>query len=256
MKWLARIREALRLPDPHNPVGGFQTPAYRIKNGVAHVVRSRPGVSEERRPAVEALLAPARYVSAGSEVGPKGGVRILSLLVEERWTAVTYPIQSEDPAEIMRLAGSGAKVAGWTVTQHARTPHCDCEHARFQSTREGLLHVQCGRPMRSRVVGEIRDHVLNLAVQTNDDATYSGYYPTIKGKDPYDDRVNTGGTAIKGGRAEYKRVLKQKNYDVWDTGWQKHTDRIAADKQSVRDAKFEMDQFRADKALPRKIGEV
>lgn len=254
VKLLARLRDALRLPDPNNPAGGFVRPVYHLKTGAAYVLRSRPGVTDERRAAVQATLAPERFVPAGSSGVPLGGVHVLSPLVEEHWSPVIAPIDSDDIRVIVAAAAGGLRIAGYRVTQHARSQFCDCADARFTAGKHGLEHVLCNRPMRSRATAEIREHVLALQMQTQD--IYDGYYPTIAGTDRFDDKVATGGTRIRGGRAEYTRVLRRKNYEHWDAGWQRDTDRIRSEQQAKRDANYAIVTERADKALPRKLGEV
>lgn len=248
VSWLNKLRDALHLPDPYSPAN-FGSPEIKIKTGDAVVQIAHQGAG----PVVG--VKTMRYVKAADSYDrPASGVRVLTPYLEERWTAVPQSLDGATEMEILAAAAGGVPIAGYKVTTHARAAHCDCAQRSFERTQVGYVHPACGRPMQSRVEGEIREHVLGLSLQANDQ--FDGYYATIKGTDAYDDRVTTGGTRITGGRAEYKRVLKQRGYEAWDAGWQRDTERIAAEKQGRRDAAFALVQERADKSLPRKLGEV
>jgi hypothetical protein len=286
MKLLSALREAI---DPHGPLGEILSPSDvfkqrgALKTGAAIVMRAQQGVVEQHRHGVEATLAAPRFVTFGTEDAPKNRIRVLSPSVEEHWEAVPEKIPFGDPIPMT------VPIAGFRVTQHVREQHCTCDGAKFEQRSDGLIHVRCGRPAKSRVQGEIAEHIMALQIAPEEDALYCGYYPGIKGNDPlHHDPTKTGmaawqggdivrakyepargdgvwratndgtpirgGTEIRGGRREYRE--KTKGYYHWDSGTQAHLDRIDAGKKAERAKQFEVNQEKAHAQLPRKLGEL
>lgn len=221
-------------------------------------------VAPQRKPdlaaVIEKHLAPDRVVQYGAEEAPADRVRVVNDFIEEHWTAV--PAKVTNMADV---ANGVVPIAAWKVTQHVR----------YQA-----------RSFAHMTGDEIRQHVLSLN-QGIPDESYTGFYPTIAGNDvahhdptkqgmaayqggpalrghaTYDkqgrmthDGVIRQGTEIRGGRAELRRVLKAKNYGEWDTGWQKHAERIAAEKKAAMKARHEVEREIASKKLPQKLGEI
>lgn len=185
-------------------------------------------------------------------------------VVYECWTPIQAHIESDDPVEIYRIAAHGIPVHVWRLTYHVWDGYCRCPKAKLHMVDGvGLTHEACGRPRESRVEGDLSDHILSQH-RAPDDDYLNGYYATIHGRDvahvnghilrARDGRPITGGTEIRGGRAEYRE--KTKRYVSFDNGFFDHTDRIRGEQQAKRDKQFELNQEKADKALPRKIGEL
>jgi hypothetical protein len=196
-------------------------------------------------------------------------------IVYALWTPVPAPINSEDVAELIRVAQQGLPISGWRITYHAWDGHwCTCTKATCEVTSVGLFHPECQRLRKPK--GDGTD-VPNI--QAVSDEEYCGFYPTIRGNDPahWDPTKKgmdawRGGSALLGqpdangqrhpvtgreirrGRREYREATK--NYYDFDDGYFRDVDRIKAERQARRTAEFELAQERADKALPRKIGEV
>jgi hypothetical protein len=240
----------------------------RLKTGRVIIERSEPRYYATFAEFAEALLAPERFVPLGAEPVPSGGLREVNQLVEERWTAVPRRLTGSVAEIAKQLADNGGAVpiAGHRVVQSVRV-----------AGKRGFAHLH----------GEdLRQHLLSIGVQTNDDATYCGYYPTIKGDDVahhdptkpgmqafqggealkgrplvvngkvVHDGTIRGGTEIRGGRAEYRRVLHRNGYEAFDNGYWRDVDRIRARLQAERDARHETELARRDALLPRKIGEI
>ncbi len=236
---------------------GYATPKIKTGQVVIAPQRKPPSLAA----IIEKQLAPERYVAFGIEEAPADRVRVVNDFIEERWTAV--PAKVTNMADV---ANGVVPIAGFKVTQHVR----------YQA-----------RSFAHMTGDEIREHVMSLQQAPEDDRTYMGYYPTIAGNalahhDPtkqgmaayqggnilrgnasYDrngrmthDGIVRQGTEIRGGRAELRRVLKQKNYGEWDTGWHKHAQRIAADNKAEMKARHEVQREIANKKLPQKLGEV
>jgi hypothetical protein len=177
--------------------------------------------------------------------------------VEETWTAVPQPMRGSLAELAQQLAqhGGAPPIAGHRVVQTVKAQKPGFAH----------LHGQ-----------ELREHLLSIGVQTNDDVTYSGSYATIRGTDvsrdgdkvlrgrpAYDanghmlhDGVIRQSTEIRGGRAEYNRVLKEKGYGVWDQGWHAHAARIRAERLAKMQAKHAIEVEKRDCLMPRLVGEL
>jgi hypothetical protein len=198
---------------------------------------------------IEKQLAAPRYVDVAAEAPPAERVRAINAFIEERWTAVPKAYQgtrAEVMAAVMADGGVPA-IAGWKVTQHVR---------------------YAGRSFATMSPAEVQEHLLSLQIAPEEDR-YAGYYATIKGNDvahldgkvlrgkatATHDGVIRGGTEIRS-RAHLKRVMKERGYGVWDKGWQRETDRIESRKQQERKERFDVIKEKADKSLPRLLGEL
>ena len=198
---------------------------------------------------IEKQLAPLRYVDVQAGAPPAERVRAINEFIDERWTAVpkTYEgTRAQVMAAVMADGGVPA-IAGWNVTQHVRFAPRSFAHMSPE---------------------EVRQHLLSLQIAPEEDR-YAGYYATIKGNDvahldgkvlrgkptATHDGTIRGGTEIRS-RAHLKRVMKERGYEVWDKGWQRETDRIETRKQQERKERFDLIKEKADKALPRLLGEL
>lgn len=223
-----------------------------------------------------------RFVPYGAEEPPLTRWRIVGDYVE-RWSAVERSIHTRDVLTLVRCLNPDGRLLGWNVVRRRLPDHCDCPTARLRLTERGLVHEEgCGRVRRRRAQGDIRSHVLSLELAPEDDTTYNGYYPTIPGNDvahfnpsgrqrtmeqhregevlygqPDEDGVRhpiRGGTEIRGGRAEHRRLTKDMVYV--DNGTRKHTDRIAAENEAAKKAERRRFVEREVGKGPRKLGEL
>jgi len=240
------------------------TRGVRLKTGSVLVVPGQT-VRVTLGSIVEATLAPERFVPVGEAVPPAGGTREISRFVEERWVAVPKSLTGSIVEIALQVSNGVIPIEGYRVTQHVRASTTGFAH----------LHGE-----------ELRQHLLSLGVQTKDDETYSGYYPTIQGNDVahhdptqpgmrafqggetlkgrplvvngkvVHDGTIRGGTEIRGGRAEYNRVIRQKDYVQFDNGFTRDADRIRAEQKAKREARQAIAVEKRDALLPRKIGEL
>lgn len=201
-------------------------------------------------------------------------------IVYEVWT----PIPRKLAAHEIHLAANGSlPIGSWRLSYHVYSPEwCTCSRATLQSHPHGLIHPECGRLKKPKVEGSFADHVLSLQMQTNDEAIYNGYYPTIPGDDiahvnpaahpgtmahhqggqairkynpegPGDEYVR-GGTEIRGGRAEHRR--RTKDMVELGPGAQKDFDRADAEKKAKKKQAARLKLERVIQKGPRQIGEL
>lgn len=102
---------------------------------------------------------------------------------------------------------------------------------------------------------EVAEVLCSIGMQTNDDATYNGFYPTLLGSDVAhanygapgmaehqgghalrapDGSVIRGGAEIRQGRREYRE--RTRGYILWDAGTRKHMARLDAEKKAKKKA--------------------
>lgn len=196
-------------------------------------------------------------------------------IVYALWTPIPRNLEDLPVVEVIRLTGNGdIPVAGWRITYHHWDGHwCECSQATYINTPVGLHHPECGRLRQPRgTPGKV-----NIGAMQDDD--YNGFFPTIRGTDPahwdpnkkgmdawrggpvmYGQPDENGrrypvtGREISGGRREYREATA--NYYHYDSGFFRDIDRTRAEAQERRDENFALDQERADKQLPRKLGEI
>ncbi|MGB8520791.1 MAG: hypothetical protein WCD38_11580 [Candidatus Tumulicola sp.] len=225
---------------------GYTSP--KIKTGQVVLAPTR---RKTLAAAIAKHLAPERFVAYGAEQAPASRVREVNDYIEERWLAVPAPVRS-----MADVANGVVPIAGWTVTQHVR---------------------YAPQPLNDMAPDELREKLCSISVQTNDDATYAGHYPTIPGRDVahYDDSkqgmaayqggavlrgeatatsdgIIRGGREIRGGRTEWRKAMKETNCEIWDKGWFKHADRIKAEKAYERKKKHDVRVEMKVKKLPMK----
>ena len=225
---------------------GYATPT--IKTGQVVIAPTR---RKSLAAAIAKHLAPERFVAYGAEQAPADRVREINDYVEERWIAVPAPVRS-----MAEVANGVVPIAGWKVTQHVR---------------------YAPQTLDSMSPAELREKLLSIGVQVNDDAQYNGHYSTLRGRDVahYDeskqgmaayqggavlrgeatathDGVVRGGREIRGGRTEWKRAMKESNCEIWDRGWFKHAERIKAEKAYERKKKHDVRVEQKVKKLPLK----
>jgi hypothetical protein len=225
---------------------GYASP--KIKTGQVVLAPSR---HKSLAVAIAKHLAPERFVAYGAEEAPAQRVREINEYVEERWVAIPAPI-----ANMAQVANGIVPIAGWKITQHVR---------------------YAPQTLDAMSPEERQEKLQSIGVQTNDDAVYSGFYPTLRGRDVahYDeskqgmaayqggaalrgeatathDGVIRGGREIRGGRTEWKKAMKESNCEIWDRGWFKHADRIKAEKAYERKKKHDVRVEMKVKKLPMK----
>ena len=240
-----------KLVNPTGPIGEVLSPAdvFKTRQGLPttspHTLRDG-GFHQ----VAQASLAAPRFVSL-AEAGsvPSSRVRQISRHIEEHYAPVYEKTTSKNFSEIMRASQTRL---GWTITQVARNPHCDCLQATLTQEHDGsLVHRQCGRARQPIADEEIVQHILSLQF-TPDDDYFNMYYDTIPGNDPvitpegkvlkgtptYDatgkmthDGTIRGGTHIKGGRRQYRE--KTKTMVHWDAGFVKEREKAYADSQTA-----------------------
>lgn len=227
--WLAK------LVDPRGPIGEVASPSDVWKSRAGLPVSSPHSIRVELETTaeVERALAPTRFVASTEANPPPNRVRVLSAFVEEVWQPRYQVTTSTDPFEIVRASET---LIGWKVTQRVRNAYCDCTKARFSRTADGAyVHKDCGRARKHLTHEQFVEVIQHQQVQASDEF-YNGYYETIPGTDPlmidgeivkgtpvYDkdgkclhDGTITGGTLIRGGRADYN--AKTKGMVHWDLG--------------------------------------
>ena len=204
-------------------------------------------------------------------------------IVYEVWTPIPRPLALH---EIGLAANGQIPIGSWRLTYHVYSPEwCTCPRAMLTPHQHGLFHVDCGRLKKSKVEGAFDEHVRNLHMQTRDDEIYNGYYPTIPGNDiahfnPHErgmaqhqggepilkynpeilpngkiaDPYLRGGTEIRGGRAEHKRLTKDAT--ELGPGSTKEWEKRQAEKKAKQKAS---DRLKVEKIIqrgPRQIGEL
>jgi hypothetical protein len=238
-----------KLVTPAGPIGEFLSPADVFKSR-AGLPTSSPHTQRDGgfREVAPAALAAPQFVAKDALTVPSSRVRLVSRYVEEHYAPVYETTTSKNFTVIL---AASQNLLGWTVTQKARTPHCDCLQATLTQEHDGqLVHRQCGRA-RQRVADEdIQQHILSLQVAPADEF-YNTYYPTIRGNDPVildgkvlkgeatynangrmtHDGTITGGTQMRGGRSEYRR--KTKGMVLWDKGVVKEREKAYAAEQKA-----------------------
>lgn len=203
---------------------------------------------------------------------PESRIRVISerdgKLVHACFEKVDAPISSRNLGDIARAAQSAAPRFVWRVTYRLHDwEWCSCAHATLSLVGDGasatLYHENCGRFRASRTDGPIDEHVASLQFAPSDEI-YNGYYPTIAGNDiaHYNENAEgmdahrggetlygetgldnqnrvieaaqpiRGGTEIRGGRAEHRRLTK--DLIAWDSGTQKMLDRHKAEAKAKR----------------------
>lgn len=192
------------------------------------------------------------------------------------WTPVAASLDEDDAAALARAVRDGFPLAGWRLTYHTWDGHwCTCSKATYNNIPGvGLFHDACGRVREARNNGGEDLPQIGMS-----DDEFNGFYPTIKGNDPaHWDPTKKGmdawrgggvmygqpdkdgvrypitGKEIRHGRAEYREATA--SYYQYDDGYFRDVDKIRARNKAERDAQFELAKERADKALPRKLGEV
>jgi hypothetical protein len=123
-------------------------------------------------------LHPPRYVVAGTPGGepPQGRIGFLIGGIEEVWKPVFGP---------MNLNGI-APIEGYLVSQRWMSSHCDCESKKNVVLADGqLVHPKCGRALenKNKTFAELRETILSLGIQVNEDAIYNSFYPGMPGND-------------------------------------------------------------------------
>jgi len=238
----------------------------RLKTGSV-IVEFAEARERKLESVVAASLPAPRFTGPNDPERPTDNRRRVNAFVEEVWTAIPFAFEDLSTADLAAAVANGVvPIMGYEVRQ-------------VVSHRESWVSMNA----------EQRQEVLQSIGQyhRHEDHVYNGHYPTIRGHDvahhdpnavgmaayqggnvlrgrpAYDasgkmvhDGTVRGGTEIRGGRAEYRRVLKQKGYEPFDKGYFAHVDRIKADQQAARDAKHKIAQEKADAMLPRKLGEL
>lgn len=125
-------------------------------------------------------LRPPRFVDAASgEQPPEGNKMFMAGGIEETWVAIFgRPDKTKYwlPPQLL----------GWNVRQTWMSADCDCEHKKGVLFVDGeLIHPRCGRALASKHhnFAELRDTILSLNVQVDEDTLYNGHYPSIPGDD-------------------------------------------------------------------------
>lgn len=236
---------------PDVRAGIFAHPEIKLKTGTVIQSRSQAPVSRDVLATIQAALPAPRFVRAGTEAPPDGLVRRLSPYVLERWETVLETCPSSSLEEIAAFASRGPRVLGYRVTQEVQSKTCDCRNQHGVNMQG--VHVACGRAVAQ--APEVQEVLLSIGMQTKDDETYNGFYPTLPGSDVAhanygakgmaehqegkalrgdDGSLVRGGREIRGGRREWKAATK--NMVLWDAGTRKHMARLNAEKQAKKKA--------------------
>ena len=143
-------------------------------------------------------LQPPRWVGVGvpGDEPPSGRVGYLAGGIEEVWRA-EYAFD--------RFGKSVLK--GYWVTQRWMSSTCDCTvrkgcvHADNQ-----IIHPTCGRavPSKHKDFASLRESILSMQFQLNEDEIYSGFYPSLPGEDvAHFDPTRQGMERFRGGEVLY-----------------------------------------------------
>lgn len=267
MKFLEKLGA---LVDPRGPLGEVLSPSEVYKERIGLPV-SAPHVMRDggfRQTTI--ALAPQRVIAAEEVKVPYSRVRQVSRYVEEHYAPVYDVPQFSGLAEAMR---ANTTVVAWTVTQVARSPHCDCAKARLNMEAGTLVHKACGRARRRVSDEEFAEHLARLQFIPSDDF-YNTDYPTIPGKDPIvvDGKVLRGEPVYRDGKMVHDGIIRQstrmtrgrrewrektKGMVLWDKGVVKERQKAYDKVQADFIAGVRPRMFKADKQmLPRKLGEL
>lgn len=274
MKIIDKVRKAL---DPRGPIGNVVSPSDVFKERAGLPV-SAPHTDRYRdfNPIAPEMLAAPRFVTIyeiDPVAVPLSRMRLASPYIEEHFEPVYASPEGLSYAEVMRR---GNVLVGWTITQRARSPHCDCLQATLEHDHDGvLIHRQCGRARKRVEDADFAEHILRLQFAPSDDF-YNMYYETIPGNDPVimedgkvlkgapkynrkgqmiHDGTIRGGTQIRQGRRQYRTLTK--NMVLWDKGVVKEREKAYAAEQKAWLTGVRPRMFKANKQmLPRKIGEL
>lgn len=278
-------RRAAGDPQVHDPCTGDSKLARILKSKMVEA-HDAPNLDARDWPAATGFYV--QEVAHGPELAvPPNRLRQLRFadgrIVYEVWTPVPRKLRLD---EIGLAANGNIPIGAWRLSYHLYSPEwCTCPHARLQSHPQGLMHPACGRLKQSKVQGSFDEHVRSLQMQLDDASIYNGYYPTIPGNDvahfnPHASGMAQhqggdpiplynpprhpngkiiepylrGGTEIRGGRAEHRRLTKDAT--ELGPGASKEWEKQDAEKKARQKAS---DRLKVEKTMqkgPRAIGEL